>query len=98
LGYIDGLKLIGSKYHYRFRFNGQAQRMVGHKHIVTTMRYIEVAKERREAFDALERLQGLSHKTGDGTLKTEKGNRNGLLTADGHDPNRTHTLEPSEPR
>ena len=26
MGYIDGLKLIGSKYHYRFRFNGQLLR------------------------------------------------------------------------
>ena len=37
----------------------QAQRMAGHKHVVTTMRYVEGAEEHKDAVDVLERLQGL---------------------------------------
>ncbi len=36
----------------------QVQRMAGHKHIATTMRYIEGAEEHKDAVDVLERLQG----------------------------------------
>ncbi|WP_257306510.1 tyrosine-type recombinase/integrase [Geothrix campi] len=37
----------------------QAQRMAGHKHVVTTMRYVEGAEEHKDAVDVLERLQRL---------------------------------------
>jgi integrase len=37
----------------------QAQRMVGHKHIATTMRYIEGMEDHKEAMVDLERLQNL---------------------------------------
>jgi integrase len=49
----------------------QAQRMAGHKHIVTTMRYVEGAEEHKDALDVLERLQGF----GKGVPKKEPKNR-----------------------
>jgi len=49
----------------------QVQRMAGHKHITTTMRYIEGAEEHKDAVDILERLQGFSK----GVPKKETKNR-----------------------
>ncbi|MEI7560685.1 MAG: site-specific integrase [Actinomycetes bacterium] len=40
----------------------QVQRMAGHKHLTTTMRYIEGAEEHKDAVDVLERLQGLDER------------------------------------
>jgi hypothetical protein len=37
----------------------QAQRMAGHKHIATTMKYVEGLDDHREAMGDLERLQNL---------------------------------------
>lgn len=45
----------------------QAQQMAGHKHITTTMRYVEDAKEHKDAVEILERLQGF----GSGVPKKE---------------------------
>lgn len=38
----------------------QAQRMAGHKHIMTTMKYVEGAEDHKEALAALDRLRGFS--------------------------------------
>jgi len=40
----------------------QVQLMAGHKHITTTMRYIEGAEEHKDAVDVLERLQGFNER------------------------------------
>jgi integrase/recombinase XerC len=45
----------------------QAQRMVGHKHITTTMRYIEEADDHGDAMVDLERMQGLNPELGQKT-------------------------------
>lgn len=52
----------------------QVQKMAGHKHLVTTMRYIEGAEEHVDALDALSKLQGLIPPK-EKTLKGKPGSR-----------------------
>lgn len=54
----------------------QVQRMAGHKHVTTTMRYIEGAEEHKDAVEVLERLQGFDEKVPNKeTVKRPEGSR-----------------------